>query len=119
MKNAFKLTALLAALVCASAYASDDTETKTEMVQITFPEFLYKCHDVKYPCQFYAQDPDGTIFLWVKINPKYPYAILPNNILVFRDKDYVVTDIQEFGQEDFAEVESASACISIMMVPYR
>jgi hypothetical protein len=114
MKNALKLTALLA------VFASVGMHAEPEKVKVTFPEILHKSHYDKFPCQFYAQDPDGTMFLWVKIDPKHPYEILPNYILEFRGKHYKVTDVQEFdSQEDFADVESAAECICIMMVPYE
>jgi hypothetical protein len=113
MKNALKLTAWLAVFVFAGMHA------ETEKIKVTFPEVLHKSHYDKFPCQFYAQDPDGTMFVWIKINPKHPYEILPGLTIVFRDKDYLVTDIQEFGQEDIAEVESASECISIKIEPYK
>jgi hypothetical protein len=111
MKNVLKLTALLA------VFASAGMHAETEKVKVAFPEFLHKSHYDKFPCQFYAQDPDGTMFVWVKIDHKHPHAIAPTNVLVFRNKAYAVKEIQEFGQEDFAEVESPSECISIMILP--
>jgi hypothetical protein len=117
VKNVLKLTALLAIFACANAHESVDLSEET--VQVTFPEFIHKNAYDKYPCQLYVQEEDGTIFIWVKLNPKYPYAILPNNMLGFRGKNYVVVDVQEFGQEDFAVIECPVGCISIKMEPYE
>jgi hypothetical protein len=110
MKNALKLTALLAAFVFASARADDDKVT------LTFPDLLYKNRYQSYPCQLYSEveDNDGTLFAYVKINTD-PYVVVPGNIITFREKDYVINSIQLANQKDFEEI--VPNVISIEMKP--
>ncbi len=118
MKNSLKLMVLLALGIFTGTQAADIEEKK---ITIVFPELLHQCADIQYSCEFYSQDPDGTLFLWVKIDKEDPYVILPNRILEFRGKDYVVTDVQTFGQEDIADLAltSDAICISIIIKPYE
>jgi|GEM_PF-2577247 len=111
MKNTLKLSVLCAALM-SGLVCADETKTAAP----TFPEFLYKCYNVKYPCQVYADDGNGELFAYVKIDMHDPYVIQRNNILEFRGIGYVIEDVQIVDQEDFDCV--IPGLISVKLVPY-
>ena len=118
MKNIVMITALCAGLFCGIAKAEVARVAPTNVV-LTFPELIYECHDLSYPCQLWVEEEDGTTFMFVKIGLEDPYVILPNKIMEFRGKGYLIEDVQALTPDSEDVQEFVPGCISVKMAPYE